>query len=217
MLLNGRRLLGFAQYALRSEPFRFANTARFFVLQYSPYWRFDMNKKLLTLLSLMICCYACDNESSSSTETGSCPENQVLAQNGICYDNPECASCITDQVCVGGVCYDTQDDCAKCKTEQVCKNNICYDADDPCLKCTSEQSCQSGKCIDKTVECSPECKKTQYCKDGKCYDCEIPCIDKCCEDGEMCTDSGTCAPKQINKCDEGWTECGKTCCSPDMQ
>ncbi len=176
-----------------------------------------MNNKLFYTLSVLACfAYACDNDSGSSGPTNKCQTEQVLAANGICYDNAACADCLETEVCVGGICYDQNSACAKCDADQVCSKDLCYDADDPCASCKENQTCHSGKCVSKTSTCDPACSSTQYCENGKCHDCEVTCQNKCCEDGQICGDNGCEAKTHEITCDNNQTKCGSVCCEENQ-
>ncbi len=176
-----------------------------------------MNKRLVGMLCLAMCStVACGDDSSGTSKPdkpgSQCSEGQVLAKNGICYDNPSCESCLSTEVCVGGKCYDEDSPCGKCAPDLVCNNDVCYSADDPCASCGADEVCVEDKCVEKTdAVCSPACGSDEYCDNGSCKSCAMPCGDECCLENQVCGANG-CEAKQEQICEQGQTPCGNHCC-----
>lgn len=164
------------------------------------------NLFFVSAVSLMTVLLAsCSDDSTPVIQDNcQCPEGQVCSESGTCYDNPECAKCTGDTVCVGGVCYaptepcaacdsnqvcvgeecyNLDSPCASCAPEQVCRNNKCLEADDPCAQCSNGQVCRHGKCLDGTDPCF-KCSATQICHQGTCYEPDDPCAQ--CDEAQIC-------------------------------
>ncbi len=171
-----------------------------------------MNKRLLCLLCLAMCSgYACSDDSSAPSTSGKCSENQVLAKNGICYDNPKCKKCLATEVCVGGKCYDEDSACGKCAPDEVCNKETCFSANDPCAYCFDNETCVSGECLVMKDVCSPECASDEYCDNGRCKPCVVSCGDECCSENQVCGAHG-CEANPEQKCGKDSVQCGNECC-----
>ena len=146
-------------------------------------------------------CVACDPETGSGCEKGlvcspygncvdpnlTCPLDERGTPTITCEVDGDCAACPNDHLlCVGGACVAcTEKNTSACQTTEQCVNNMCGSS---CpAECTTNADC--GGCI------STRGNEALACHDRQCAQCTnggsepVPC-----EQGEYCTDQGTCAP-----------------------
>lgn len=134
-----------------------------------------------------------------------CPVGQICC-DGACIDASSvcggiCGNiCASEETCCGDQCVPTADLCPDCSTicegAEVCCSNACVTGQECCEDAQCEEICETGICDDGTCIRTPVPPGEQgpFCNNPG----EVCCLQGdepvCCQDGEICIESGCCLP-----------------------